>query len=30
VWTRLNDGTLVELDDENGCETTELFEGARS
>ena len=29
AWMRLSDGTLVELDDENGSETSELFEGAR-
>ena len=28
-WMRLSDGTLVVLDDENGSETRELFEGAR-
>ena len=28
-WQQLADGTLVELDDENGSETSELFEGAR-
>ncbi len=28
-WQQLTDGTLVELDDENGSETSELFEGAR-
>lgn len=28
-WLRLRNGTLVALDDENGTETHELFEGAR-
>ena len=29
-WQQLADGTLVELDDDNGSETSQLFEGARS
>ncbi len=29
-WQQLTDGTFVELDDDNGSETSELFEGARS
>jgi glutamine amidotransferase len=28
-WQQLTDGTLVEIDDQNGSETSELFEGAR-